>query len=367
MSWGSLTTDRRARGLSAAIVLVSVLPLASMSQVPTARDPPSDLSVRLQSPGGNPVEGALVALLDARDSVVAEGLSTEGGTRVLRAPTGAYRVRVRRIGYLPFISQAIVLPRTEELHLVVETPNVVLNNVVITASSPCRQNEPTSQALGVVWDEIDKALRASQLTIQDLSGFGRGQVYHREIRPDGGVLSSDTTHFAITNRRPFGAVHPDTLAKNGYVLGDEFSGWHYFAPDETVLLSERFAATHCFRLVRDRARPGEIGVSFEPIPQRKVADIAGVLWLDERTAELREVVFRYVNAGVLSRFNAGGFTRFLRVPSGAWIVDEWQLRVPRLEKRHSLMLPPQFFVIGYYENGGGILLGRTANALQGKR
>ena len=44
------------------------------------------------------------------------------------------------------------------------------------------------------------------------------------------------------------------LATNGYVLGDEIQGWHYFAPDEVVLRSEQFAATHCFRLVRDKQR-----------------------------------------------------------------------------------------------------------------
>jgi hypothetical protein len=258
-----------------------------------------------------------------------------------------------------------VLPRQDELLLSVESSPIALDRIVVTANSECGRSDAGSQSLGVVWDEIDKALRASQLTTDDLSGFARGRVYRREVGRDGSVLSNDTTMFPITNRRPFGAIDPVTLATEGYVIGDPRNGWRYFAPDETILLSEQFVSTHCFKLVRDAARPREIGVAFEPAPGRRVADIAGALWVDERSAELREVVFRFVNAGVFSRFDAGGFTRFLRVPSGAWIVDEWQLKAPRLEMRPpSPYQAAQFSVVGYTENGGGIVRsGRLSQSL----
>jgi hypothetical protein len=338
--------------LLTAILLVSLLPLCTVS--PQAQ---SELSVRLQSNDGNPVGGALVALLDANDSVVAEGLSTESGTRVLRAPSGVYRVRARRIGFLPFVSSPVVIPRQGELLLAIETSRVVLDRIVVNSKSPCNRNDPGSRSLGIVWDEIDKALRASQLTIADLSGFGRGRVYRKEVGPGGSVISTDTTLFDIVDRRPFGAIDPDSLARAGYVFGNEERGWVFYAPDETVLLSDQFAATHCFRLVREAARSGAIGVAFEPVPLRKLADIVGVLWVDERSSELREVVFHFVNAGVLSRFEAGGFTRFLRVPSGAWIVDEWLLKLPRLAVKRSAFIGQEYMVTGYYEHGGGILNG----------
>ena len=324
----------------------------------------SELRVRLQSNDGIPVAGALVALLDANDSVVAEGLSTERGTRVLRAPSGVYRVRARRIGFLPFVSSPVVVPRQGELLLAIETSRVVLERIVVNSKSQCSRSDPGSRSLGIVWDEIDKALRASQLTMADLAGFGRGRVYRKEVSVSGAVLSTDTTLFDITNRRPFGAVDPDSLARAGYVIGDEARGWIFYAPDETVLLSDQFAATHCFRLVREAERSGEIGVAFEPVERRKLPDIVGVLWVDERTAELREVVFHFVNAGVLSRFEAGGFTRFLRVTSGAWIVDEWLLKLPRLAIKHSAIIGQEYMLIGYYERGGGILNGgRQASSI----
>ena len=366
-----ITIDSGERAALTGILFVGLLPLAPA--LPQASPPPTvEVPVRLQSSGDMPVAGALVALLDSRDSVVAEGLSTESGRRMLRAPPGTYRVRARRIGFLPFISPPVVLPRDGELLFAVETPHVVLESIVVNSGSRCNRSDPGPDALGTVWDEIDKALRASQLTTRDLAGFGQALAYNKKIGLNGLVVSSDTTFFPIRANRPFGAIDPATLSTDGYVLGNELQGWHYFAPDEKVLLSEQFAATHCFRLVRERARSGEIGVAFEPVPRRTISDIAGVLWVDERSAELREIVFRYVNAGVFSRFDAGGFTRFTRVPSGAWLVSEWRLKVPLLTMKVRPYSGQEFSAIGYVENGGGIVRGapqtqRLADTLNKRR
>jgi hypothetical protein len=310
---------------------------------------------------GTPPKGALVALLNARDSVVAEGLTSETGGRILRAAPGTYRVRVRRIGYLPWVSAPVSLPRDGSLSLNVESARVALERIVVNSGSQCARNDLNTFALSTVWDEISKALRSSQLTMDDLEGIGRARVYRKEVGNDGTVISADTTIFSITDQRPFGAIDPDSLANNGYVLGDAGAGWQYFAPDETVLLSEPFAATHCFRVVRQPDRAGQIGVSFEPIPGRRVADIKGVLWVDQETSQLREVVFRFVNAGAMTQFGADGVTHFRRVPSGAWIVDEWKLRAPRLSEAlrgirdgYSPTQPPTLIVVGRLENGGGV-------------
>jgi hypothetical protein len=339
--------------LLATITFASVLPLCVASPQAT-----SELRVKLRSNEGIPIAGALVALLDENDNVVIEGLSSESGTRVLRAPSGIYRVRTRRIGFRPVVSSPVAMPRQDELLLVIETARVVLDRIVVNSRSQCGRGDPSSSALGIVWDEIDKALRASQLTIADLAGFGRGRMFRRQIR-SGTVVATDTTFFDIVDQRPFGAIAPDSLASAGYVVGDEAKGWTFYAPDETVLLSDQFGATHCFRVVREDGRPGQIGVAFEPVPRRRMADIVGVLWVDEASAELRELVFRFVNAGIIGRYEATGFTRFLRVPSGAWIVDEWLLKLPRIAARQSLSgyTSNQYTLVGYDEQGGGIVYG----------
>jgi len=344
-----------------AFLCAPVLAACVLTSSARGQDATTELRIRLKAIDGVPLSGALVALLNARDSVVAEGLSTEAGSRVLRAAPGAYRVRVRRVGYLPFVSDPVSVPRDSALSLNIESPRVVLESIVVNSKSPCARNDPNARALSTVWDEIDKALRSSQLTTQDLRGIGRARKYRNELGKDGSVISADTTVFPILDRRPFGAIDPTSLAIDGYVFGSPETGWHYYAPDETVLLSEPFAATHCFRVVRQRDRAGQIGVSFEPIPRRQMPDIVGVLWVDQQTSELREVVFRFVNAGPMSQFDAGGFTHFRRVPSGAWIVDEWKLTAPKL----SLVLRPpkdgysspgrtEYIAIGRLEDGGGV-------------
>jgi hypothetical protein len=315
----------------------------------------TELRIKLSTPDGSPVTGALVALLNARDSVVAEGLASESGTRVLIAPRGVYRVRVRRIGYLPFVSSELTLPRANELVLEVESPRVILESIVVNSKSQCSRNDPNAGQLAAVWDEIDKALRSSQLTLQDLAGIGRARKYRRDLDAYGNLISGDSTEFFITNRRPFGVEDPAKLASEGYVIGDMDKGWTIFGPDETVLESDAFATTHCFRLVRERERPGMIGVAFEPVPRRDVPDIRGVIWVDQQTAELREIEFHFVNAGEMSRFDAGGFTRFRRVPSGAWIVDEWQLTAPALEMRSGAYQTTHIVVVGRRDTGGGVL------------
>jgi hypothetical protein len=327
----------------------ALLPRLSAAQNPT------DLRVRLESSPGAAVIGALVALLNEHDSVVTEGLTTERGTRTLRAPAGTYRIRVRRIGYLPFISGPVSLPRADEVLLQVESPKVVLQHIVVTSNSKCRRDDPGASALSVVWNEIEKALTSSQITNADLVGIGRAEVYRRVRSLNGAEVSSDTTSFTIGRKRPFAAIAAERLAADGYVIGDEGEGWHYYAPDETVMLSDQFAATHCFRLVRDEAHKGQIGVAFEPTPGRHRSDIKGTLWVDEGTSELREIVFRFVNAGALSQFEAGGATHFARLPSGAWIVDDWILRAPLLAREASDAYTTRLVRTGYTEDGGRIV------------
>jgi hypothetical protein len=131
------------------------------------------------------------------------------------------------------------------------------------------------------------------------------------------------------------------------------SGWVYFAPDEAVLLSAEFAATHCFRVIRDRNRRGQVGLSFSPAPNRKISDIDGVVWLDEGSAELREILFRFVNIGEVTQFKPGGRVHFRRMPSGAWLVDEWSLRFPQLEMTADAF--SRLREVGYIEDGGTLI------------
>ncbi len=316
----------------------------------------AELRVRVQAESGAALTGALVALVDRADKAVDESLSGIGGHVTLKAVAGQYRVRVRRIGYRPFYTEPIAIPRDGEFVVNAESPRVVLRAMVVSARSQCGNIGDDEATLSSAWEEISKALRASELTAADLSAIGQSIKYRRELGPNRSVISADSTFLSAGRNRPFAAIDPVSLARDGFVRGNMFAGWDYYGPDERVLLSSSFAETHCFRVVRERGRKGQLGVAFEPVPRRRTPDIKGALWIDEATSELREITFEYVNADPVDRFNAGGFTRFRRLPSGLWIVSEWRLRMPRLrmDRRTS-----QTDVMGYIENGGRVLEAET--------
>lgn len=311
-----------------------------------------ELSVQLVAAPGVQLSGALVALVDSADVVAHEVLSNSRGLASVRAAPGRYRVRVRRIGYRPFFSEPVTLSATRKLDLRVESPRVVLSAMVVNARSQCGRIAADVNALATAWEEIVKALRASELTSADVSAIGRSTMYRRDIGAGGAVISADTTWLPTPSGRPFAAIDHGSLIEEGYVRGNPAIGWEYFGPDQAVILSPGFAETHCFRLARDARRKGEIGVAFEPVPRRRIPDIKGVLWIDATTSELREVVFRYVNVDILEMFEPGGFARFRRMPSGAWIVSEWQLRMPKLVMRTGKWSSVQ--TNGYIENGGHV-------------
>ena len=205
----------------------------------------------------------------------------------------------------------------------------------------------------MLWEEISKALVGTQLTRSDFANLGWARVYRKEIRGNGKVVSLDTTRLKLDANRPFGAADARTLRTEGYVRGNLTSGWVYFAPDESVLLSTDFADTHCFSVVRDNKRRRQIGLSFAPVPGRKASEIDGVLWLDEQSAELREILFRFVNIGDVAKFKPGGRVHFRRMASGAWVVDDWSLRFPILEM--TLGRSESLIQVGYVEDGGTII------------
>lgn len=319
----------------------------------------SDLQIRVLTTNGMPAFGALVALLDHDGRVVTEGLTSDNGFRAFTVPMGSYQVRVRRIGFSPFVSEPVLVPRKPLLLLRVTSTPVALNTMVVTGDGQCRQLTSDAGVLASLWEEIDKALEASQLTLDDLAGFGTAKVFKKEIDLQGEITLSEVKEVQIIDRRPFGIIDPVTLARKGYVRGDVYRGWEFFGPDESVLLSKEFANTHCFTAVRDAARSGQVGLAFKPVRNRKVADIQGVLWLDEASSELREMTFEYANTRLPKGINGGGETQFRRLRSGAWIVDQWRLTMPRLEMQH--MHNDRFGVnsseltqVGVTETGGSV-------------
>src|SRR6185295_10394123 len=100
----------------------------------------------------------------------------------------------------------------------------------------------------------------------------------------------------------------------------------YHGPDAELLLSDEFLGDHCFLVAASPVSSSLIGLAFEPAPQRDLPEIAGTLWIDDKTSELRSLEFGYVNAQIPQGLqNIGGKIEFSRLPNGAWIVSDWHI------------------------------------------
>src|SRR5688500_4504700 len=325
---------------------------------------------RLVLPAGVAVPpGLLVELVDSANNVVARALSTSNGSFTLRGSgAGTYRVRALRIGFRPSISAALTLAAGEQhdLDLVLASTAVVLNAVNVAERRVCEVNPDTASQTAAAWGEVAKALTLSELTRAARRYHMLIALYTRQLDRAGRSISQTQSERDGTTIQPFVAASADSLARYGYV---DMKGAHttYYGPDAPVLLSNAFARTHCLRLVpresRSAADSGWIGIAFEPIKDDR-PDIAGVLWLDRHSKELREVEYRYVSLHpALEAGRPAGRVAFRPLPLGGWIVSDWWIRMPvvRFIQETGAAASSRTDVMSLHETGGQVLTVRSNN------
>jgi hypothetical protein len=178
------------------------------------------------------------------------------------------------------------------------------------------------------------------------------------------VLREERSVQANFTSTPFAAIDPARLAERGFIEDIGGGSAQYYAPDATVLLSDPFLDTHCFRL-ENRAADGVdlVGLAFEPIAGRGQSDIVGVLWLERESARLRSLEYRYVNHPLrLPETDAGGEVAFAELPNGTWIVKEWRIRMPEVaEERDGQQRFRRYVIRGYKHTGGTVQRASTAS------
>jgi hypothetical protein len=265
------------------------------------------------------VPGVIVTLLDEKGTPVARALSDEGGSFTMKAPSaGTYHIEAKRIAFRPTIDKPIVLDEGRVLlHTLVLTGSAIqLAGMQVTAGQRCQADLDSASAAFFVWEEARKALRSSQLTRLT-------RAYKADVTTFVRRQSAAETRFRVTDSttrlgmplRPFTSLPPEELAAKGYVtLGANRQVFH--APDEDVLLSDEFAATHCLRLLPDSA------------------DNAVVLSIDRASAELRRLDFSFVNVPATDVVGApGGEIVFRHLSEGSWMIEQWAIWLPVAEKR----------------------------------
>ena len=290
---------------------------------------------RALSPGGaSPVAGVIVMLADTGGFVVDRTLTSSAGTFRLRASRpDVYRIRAIRVGFRPSVSAPFTLATRQVVERSIELTErpVTLAAMLVSAERKCDVRPDSSSSAFEAWEEARKALDAARLTRDRRYTMEMVRFERRTKARTGALLAESEVDARGQMSRPFVSVPLAQLDATGYVHQDAM-GVTFRAPDEDVLLSEQFAATHCLRLAKPSA-DDEVSLEFEPVGDRTVADIRGTLALDRATGALRRLDFSFVNiARDIQREGAGGRVNFRPLPSGGWIIDRWALRFPMLER-----------------------------------
>ncbi len=310
--------------------------------------------VRLAS-DSMPASGALVALLDSTGHEAVRTFASVQGRYVLRASApGAYRLRVLRIGYEPWVSPGFFLAARQprEYSPVIPGVAVKLPRITVTGTSRCGAPTDTTGFVATLWQQVTTALRATAWAEDHRLFRFSSSEYLRKFDAQGRLISTER-HDHVDSPGWLGqALSADSLVRGGFVQ-EAPGGPHYYAPDAQVLFSEPFLATHCFSV---RAGGGDhaglVGLAFRPIDSDRPNDIRGVLWIDRTTLELRKLEFEFTSlAQDIPGAKADGEIDFEHLPNGAWAIRRWRLRAPVASYNPAMQHPR----LGGYDVQGGVV------------
>ena len=326
--------------------------------------------------GVTPASGVVALLLRASsDSIVARAVTATSGGYLLRAPTaGEYRLRLLRLGQQPETVGPFVLQGDEsiERNVVLVNRPIALARFNVRGKDECRTRPDTGLLVAQLLGEARKALLASVATSLDGEGTSEYQLFIRvedtRRRPTRPEVTRTVTR---PSARPFTSLSPDSLARVGYVVTADDSVI-YHGPDAEVLLSDAFAARHCFQVVEAGAdRAGAIGVAFRPVAVPPgIVEIRGTIWMERETGTLQSVEFTYDPIPDADRrAGVGGEVDFLRTESGLWLVKRWNIRMPKVALKQEpgiagpMPTPPRTVRVieGIQRSGGDVLSVRVGS------
>jgi len=303
-----------------------------------------------------PVTGAWVLLIDQHDRAHARSLTDATGAFVVRAEgAGEFRLRTILIGYRKWESEPLSLAvgQTVVQDVTMGLVRVALPALTVEAERTCRVRPEEGGLAAALWDEVEKALEATEWTIEKRLYRFRSVSISRTLDRTLTVLSDSTRRRLGYSDWPFLSIPADSLMEYGFVQPAE-GGPVYYGPDAQVLVSDAFLDNHCFRIRRARSDTSTvIGLAFEPVSDRRLSDIRGVLWVDTTTTALQALEFRYTRLSSWAPAErTGGSIQFASLPSGAWFIREWRARAPIARLRGSRR---DTVLFGYLELGGRVV------------
>jgi hypothetical protein len=325
---------------------------------------------------GGALPGAHVVLVDTSGHDGASALTSDDGRFAIRAPDGGrYAIRVQRIGYSSTRSDPFELGALETIEQQIAAPSVSvrLEAIAVNERSRCVSGNGGGGDVATVWEEVRKALSAATLTRNEQLVQYTLRHFERDLDANGrGVKSERSWENNTFGKSAFSSINADFLAEHGYAKKID-NDTYYFAPDADVLLLPSFLEHHCMKLRTAKSDSGDfIGLGFVPT-RNDVTEVEGALWVDRQTSELRRLEFRYTGLPVRSRgAEFGGRVDYLRLPTGAWIIRDWLLRMPIVAigpplaptQGYSMSSPNddrrRTILVAVHEEGGSVLESRSA-------
>lgn len=280
----------------------------------------------------HPIPGAVVSLLDARGEVLGRYVTGNRGEWQLPLRAGTTRVRVVRIGFRP---RDVALPAPSGAEVNVRIAMIAIPTFLEPMrvdAKQCPKRDDAQVAYGL-WEQVRSGLLA---TIVAREQNAPALVLLDYTRRDGGV---DSPIEAFQLRRQdtqrslnsYKAVRTATEFVNlGFASpGSGESTAMFYAPDAEVLIDEGFANGYCFRVLRDRARPNQVGLGFAA-PDRKPGrvDIEGALWVDTIARRVVDIDYRYLGVHPrVDELKPGGNILFKEMPNGLTFIERWHIRM----------------------------------------
>lgn len=302
----------------------------------------------VKGPDGAPLSGAVVTLFGPGGTVASRAVVRANGAYELRAPAeGSWQLLLSRTGF-----ESQPQPPVKSSGLVTQHPIVAelvplrLASLVGSGLDDCRIGIDLGEAERELWTTVRSDLTAlvlaesSRLVLRELRRFERTfDVDRRKL------FEERTLQPVKVNERPFVTPAPDSLARAGYVRGDS-TYFTFDMPDARLVLSEEFAARHCFR-IQPQARQVEgrtqVGLAFAPVGKPTVTEVEGTFWLDVAQGRLASMEFRYTPQPA-QKGTYGGEQIFGQTADGFWYVARWTQQVPlyaaRTSNQNRAMLTP---------------------------
>jgi hypothetical protein len=206
---------------------------------------------------------------------------------------------------------------------------VRLPDVRARGRTACEVHPETAEATADLWFLARSALEGAAAT-DTATPVLLVAEWRRSLWPNLRLRYERRDTVVRRTRSPFEKSLPFDLERAGYIRV-RGNGVTYYGPGADHLLSEGFLRRHCFsRRTGSGAATGLVGLAFSPLPTQRLPDVEGVLWVDASERRLRYVEYTWINRPAEAMGTAtGGRSDFVRLADGGWIVQRWNIRMPR--------------------------------------